>query len=261
MNPDTLMTLLVLAMVMTMGGCACCSPCVLCSDDMVSMQFHLITNADACNGSGCDNLTGEYVVDLEEDSCCAEYTTTAYSCSTDDCDTCTATPNGDAVVCCEIESELCGPYDATLPTAFCSPDTTAANCDDTEGCGTTIDLDLTASDSNCSSDPMCAGMFGGGDPGYSCERRVSCDCAGTCRNVQASMSACLELQGDHIHLTGTLSDGWRTYEFDEDLGAADTIECLTVLDAYAVTLSETTVGGLTNHLCTIVSLDITGLGP
>lgn len=245
---------LILGLMITLGGCYCCQVCSYCDDATATLAFDVITNADQCNGSGCDNLTGTYVLDMDE-SCCVSYSGDPEPCSTDDCENCGLTPTGFGPVCCE-SGGVCEDYAVSqLGNAECTPDAAFDNCITTAGCSG--DATPGINDTACASDAACAGYFGEEDPGYSCERTVNCSPSCGCNDVSLSIGACLEDDGSKVRLTGSISDGQRTYEFDEELGDLPTIDCLGIIDELTLTLNETP-NGAALQLCTLVSVKVTG---
>lgn len=255
---DITIASLALGMILTLGGCYCCSTCSLCADNLESIQFDVTFPAADCTGGGCDDISGTYVVDIGTD-CCASYETAGFSCDTAACAGCSSTPNGGGIVCCENAGYECSAYYISLGEPSCSPDANSADCSDTEGCSSGHTPKTTGSDVVCVSDITCEGVYGVDDPGYSCERIVTCTDDCTCASVQGAMNVCLENQGGDIHAVGVVSDGWRSWEFDENLGTGDTVDCLDVISGLIVTLTEVTAGPLSNHLCGTPTLTLTGM--
>lgn len=250
---------LLAGMILTLGGCYCCQVCQYCSDNMSTMTFDLSITDDECDG-GCAAIDGTYVVDMDE-SCCAEYNGASQPCSTTACDSCGATATGDGSICCDpadvtFPSGYCAQYAAgILGDPACTGDASYDTCSTTPGCSPSTAPAPT--DSGCVSDSLCDDMFGAGVAGYSCSRSVVCvnDCG--CGSVAASVSACITESGGDIHLTGAVSDGYRSYTFDETLGAGSSVVCLTEISSLAVTLTENPNGGA-QQLCTTPTLTITG---
>lgn len=247
--------IVVLGVGITLGGCFCCQVCSYCDDAMATLSFDVVTNADQCNGNGCDNLTGTYVLDMDE-TCCVSYAGDPETCSTDDCDSCVATDAGGGIACCEV-GQLCENYaPAQLGDPGCTGNTAYDNCTTTAGCSG--NTDPAVSDTACASNPaLCEDYFGPDDPGYSCERTVTCDPDCSCNDLILGIDACITDDGTKVRLTGSISDGHRTYTFDEELGDLPTIDCLGIIDALALTLTETP-NGAAFQLCTLVSVTVTG---
>lgn len=256
---DAISLAAVLGLILTLGGCYCCQVCQYCTDNMSTMTFDVGITDDQCNG-GCASLAGTYVVDMDE-TCCASYASAPYPCDTTPCSGCAGTPSGSGLVCCDPDSpffpsDYCAnDPEALLGTPSCTGDANYNTCNDTAGCS--VSTTPTQVDNGCVSDINCDDYFGAGVAGYSCTRDVTCDNACTCASVELAVSACITTSGGNIHLTGTAGDGYRSYTFDETLGASPSVDCLTAISSLPVTLSET-ANGFTNQLCAAMTLTITG---
>lgn len=261
MFPEALLLILLGTLTMAVGGCHCCNACDVCTSEIDSVTADITFPTDTCNSTGCSDISGTYeMLPDEADGCCFSASDTG-SCSTDDCDNCGGTDNSGSYCCNADDSEVCrsrqvATDDLLIPT--CSADAAGDACNATPGCTANAEMTDPPFVPLCASDPTCSGTFdnydgmGYIDPGYSCLYPKDCECVGSCDTLNMSITSCIRVRdegsGNHIFVDTTITDGIRTYESNEDLGAGETIDCATAISSLALTLTEVTSPGVTD-LC------------
>lgn len=229
------------------GNPAC--PC--CTDVLAGVSFEVTFPDDQCNTGCCGTISGTFMVDINA-GCQGDLVGDQCYCSTDTCD---QDPcdypllgNGEGVVCCQAEGDPCD-Y-SSLPEPHCISD----QCNDVPGCsGYSWDTPPSVTqDTNCVSNVICGTEE---DPGYGCERIVNCTGACQCGYIQPTVTFSLVCGsqepniGDHVHLTGSVTDGVRVWTFDYDLGNPYPINCASAISGITLTLTESTLPGYGGDLC------------
>lgn len=261
-----------MTLTMALGGCHCCGNCEYCDDGIDSLTIDFTATADACNGTGCDDISGTWeLVYVEASTCCYTISGISGPCSTDDCDACVGSAN-DGSYCCNADGlEACvsrtqAVNDSIIPDCFTSGPEAAA-CGDTAGCSADTLVNDPGFTPTCASEPSCAGTFdnydgmGYIDPGYSCTYPQDCECTGNCSDVALDVTSCLEIRDiagtNHVYLVTTINMWAKTFENEEDLGAGDTVSCLSAISGLSLAPLTETSTITTNNLCNTPTATIT----